>query len=655
MADQDDLNPSQEAEAVTPVEAEMRAQLEAAAKAVDIVVLPVACINEGKGAPLGMGLQRWWAQEISNAEGKAASPVFTAMAEKEGEQVPALMIYRDKWEDERALQGIERFANASKAVLAELHVDDETVVLTVRLVQVEGKALENKKEWEFKAKPAELPKALYELTAEMAAHCGLKLEEENWNDHFGTENEQAVLSFLVGLGNLSALQGNCVPASSEQLLTPLMDAINRDPEMDPAMDALHNMSDALLNAQPDEQSIPLVVQALNVAAQRRKDDPQAWHHLALVARQLGDLPAALNAFNQAFNLDPKDAALALAFIRTLRRADDSENALKVTQFAIERGNEHPAILGELGSLFIEADEHDNAEPFLRRAVEEGKVASAYGDLANVLWDRSEEGSEEVKEDRAEALKLLEQAVELDGVAKSTLDMLLDLHEDEHLEQATTLLLKCAEKFPEDPAVRTSVANMYLEGDNPEKARPHLQAILDSQNRSLDDDAFARRHLLSLDIEGFDEQYDQAVEQAQSDSAEQQQAAAKFFRSIIAKDQNFWQPHLMLALAIRSGEGDSAALSHLLNAVRLRPNEAEVHDLIAALLRKQGESRRAVEHLRAVVSLKPREIQPVVNLAACLRDANEFDDARQVCEAALQLAPDHPEFKQILDSLPESSH
>ena len=108
---------------------------------------------------------------------------------------------------------------------------------------------------------------------------------------------------------------------------------------------------------------------------------------------------------------------------------------------------------------------------------------------------------------------------------------------------------------------------------------------------------------------------------------------------------------MLALAVRDTEGDGAALSHLNDAVRLRPNDAEIRNLLAVILRKQGRAREAVEHLRAVVAINPREIEPVINLAAAMRDANLFDEARQVCQAALQMIPDHPEFKRILDSLP----
>src|SRR5690606_37032563 len=170
-------------------------------------------------------------------------------------------------------------------------------------------------------------------------------------------------------------------------------------------------------------------------------------------------------------------------------------------------------------------------------------------------------------------------------------------------------------------------------------------------RTLDDDAFARRGRLQLDVEDFDERYDEAIEQVRSGDAEAQTQAAKLMREIIAKDERFWQPHMMLALAVRQSEGDGAALAHLNNAVKLRPNDPEIRNLIAAILRKQGRPREAVEHLRVVVALNPRAVEPVIALASCMRDGNMFEEARQVCTAALQMMPNHPQFKAILDSLP----
>ncbi len=620
-----------------------------AANSIELVILPVACTNEGKGAPLAMGVQRWWAQELAARGAKAAAPVFTAMAEQDGRKVPALMVFREPWTDERAMEGIERFPNAKQGMVMDMSVSEDGIEFSARLMDRKAEGLEKVGEFSFKGDVGDLPAKMLEVLRSLAERYEVEIEHEAPKDAFGTDNTQAVTSFLVGLGNLSALQGRCVPTTAEQLLSPFMDAIGRDPNMEPAVQGLHLMVDILVRNPTDQTAIPLSLQALNIAAQKRPKDQTIFHHLASLFRQLGDLGSAVQAFNQAFNLDPTNAQVADAFIQTLRGAGDSANAMKVAQFAAERGNEDPRLFAHLGSLMIEADQFDEAEPFLRRAVEEGQIASAYGDLANVLWDRSEEDSE----DREEAMGLLRQSVDKGKLSKSTLDMLLDLHEEEGNEEATKLLLSAAEKMPGSATVQRYVATMYLDGDDPEKARPYLEKMLGMERRTLDDDAFARRGRLQLDVEDFEDAYDAAVDGVRSGEAPKMAEAAKFLRTIIAKDGRFWQPHLMLALAVRESEGDSAALAHLNNAVKLRPNDPEIRNLIAAIHRKQGRPREAVDHLRAVVALNPRDVEPVVALAATMRDANMFEDARQVCEAALKMIPNHPEFKKILDSLPKS--
>ncbi|MBL9101482.1 MAG: tetratricopeptide repeat protein [Myxococcales bacterium] len=626
-------------------------EIQQAAQTIDFVTLPVACTNEGKGAPLAMGIQRWWAQELAEAGGRAAAPVFTALHEQNGRKIPALMIFREPWTDQRALEGIQRFANAKHGLVTDMHVQEDKLQVDARMVKVEGAALETVHQWHFVGTPEELPAKLFDLQKDIAARLGLQSDTKTWQEAFGTSNIQALVSFLVGLGNLSALQGRCVPTTSDQLLSPLMDALARAPEMDAAMQALHAMTDILIGGQPDQSAIPLSVQALQIAAQRRKQDQGAWHHLALVLRRVGDVGSAVQAFQQALNLGPQNAAVAATFIDTLRSAGDLENAFKVAQFAVENGCEGPVVFAQLGSLLIENDQFDEAEPFLRRAVEEGKVPSAYGDLANVLWDSSEADPSKVKEDREEALALLAQAIELPNIAKSALDMLLDLHEEEKVERATALLLQAADRHKQNATVLRYVASMYLDGDNPPAARPYLDAMLAVPRRTLDDDAFARRAVLTLEVEDFEDRYDQAIDSVRSDDPRRQASAAKFLREIIARDPRYWQPHLMLALAVRQTEGDTSALAHLMDAVRLRPNDAEIRNLLAVILRKLGRPREAVEHLRAVVAINPRDVDPVVNLAACMRDANLFEEARQVCSAALQMIPDHPDFKRILESLP----
>lgn len=649
MAEEDDKRAQDgenEAEPMTP-------EMAQAAQSVEFVVLPVACTNEGKGAPLGMGIQRWWAQELAANGGKAAAPVFTALHENEqGQKVPALMVFREPWNDERAVDGMKRFPNAKRGLTVDLNAGEESVQYSARFFELDGDATKEIKAWSFEGSVEELPESLFNVLKELAEPLGAKIDHNSWKGAFGTANHQALVSFLVGLGNLSALQGRCVPTTSDQLLTPFVDAINRDNDMEPAVQGLHMMADILTQTPVDQSSVPLSLQALNVAAQRRPKDQSIFHHLGTLFRRLGDVGSSIQSYNQAFNLDPKNEAVTIGFIETLRAAGDGDNAFKVAQFAAEQGNDSPFLFAHLGSLMIEHDQFDEAEPFLRRAIEDGRVPSAYGDLANVLWDRA--GEDKSKEDRGEALSLLRTGIDRPQVAQSTLDMLLDLHEDEKLQEATMLLLKAADLHPDNGTVLRYAATMYLEGDDTSKARPYLDKILELQRRSLDDDAFARRGILSLEFDEFDDRYDEAIEAVRSDDPNAAGDAAKFLREVIAREPKYWQPHLMLALAVREAEGNDAALTHLMNAVKLRPNDSEIRNLIAAILRKQGRAREAVEHLRAVVALNPREIEPVVTLATCLRDANQFDEARQVCSAALQMMPNNPEFKKILDSLPPPS-
>lgn len=629
-----------------------------AAADIKLVILPFACTNEGKGAPLAMGVQRWWAQELATRGVQAAAPVFTAMADQGGREVPALMVFREPWTDERALEGINRFPNAKFGLVTDIRVDEQNIAVTSRLVERDGETeFKELGKWSWGSAADELPERMLGVLKELGGHFDTEVEETDTKSAFGTENQAALMSFLVGLGNLSALQGRCIPTTPDQLLTPFVDAINRDPGMDNAMQGLHMMTDILVNNPIDKSAIPLSLQALSVAAQKRKEDKQAWHHLATLFRRLGDAASSVQHFNQAFNIDPTDEQITTQFIDTLRAAGDGDNALKVAEFAAEKGNESPLVMARIGSMLIENDKFDEAEPFLRRAIEEGKVPTAYGDLANVLWDRSSGADDQGSEDREEAMQLLRTAVTQDGIGKSTLDMLLDLHEDDGLEEATKLLKEAAEKYSGSATVLRYVASMHLDDedddDAPAKAKEYLEKILALPRRSLDDDAFARRGLLQTTMDDFEDRYDTAMEQVRSGDAAQSAEAAKFLREVIAADEKFWQPHLMLALAVREAEGDTASLGHLLNAVKLRPNDAEIRNLIAAILRKQGRPKEAVEHLRAVVAINPRDIEPVVSLASTMRDANMFEEARQVCQAALQAAPNHPEFTAIMASLPAS--
>jgi hypothetical protein len=140
------------------------------------------------------------------------------------------------------------------------------------------------------------------------------------------------------------------------------------------------------------------------------------------------------------------------------------------------------VLAQLGSLLIENDQFDEAEPFLRRAVEEGKVPSAYGDLANVLWDIARRARQDRGGPRGGAQPCSRRRSSSRQLAKSTLDMLLDLHEEEKLEPPPACCCTAAEKHPQNATVLRYLASMYLDGDNP-RGRPPLPRRRSSPSRA----------------------------------------------------------------------------------------------------------------------------------------------------------------------------
>jgi hypothetical protein len=130
------------------------------------------------------------------------------------------------------------------------------------------------------------------------------------------------------------------PTTSEQLLSPLMDALGRAPEMDAAMQALHAMVDILIAGQPDQgrsrcrsrrsTSPPSAARATRAPG---TTSPRAAPRRRRRQRRPG-LPAGPEP-------QPANPAVAATFIDTLRAAGDLENAFKVAQFAVENGNEGP--------------------------------------------------------------------------------------------------------------------------------------------------------------------------------------------------------------------------------------------------------------------------------------------------------------------------
>jgi hypothetical protein len=93
-----------------------------------------------------------------------------------------------------------------------------------------------------------------------------------------------------------------------------------------------------------------------------------------------------------------------------------------------------------------------------------------------------------------------------------------------------------------------------------------------------------------------------------------------------------------------------AMSHLLEAVRLRPDLAPAHSALADLLYEQGRIREAIVHLTRVAELNPTSASARTRLGQALAADGQVAAAIQALEDAVRLDPNDAEARAILRSL-----
>ena len=95
--------------------------------------------------------------------------------------------------------------------------------------------------------------------------------------------------------------------------------------------------------------------------------------------------------------------------------------------------------------------------------------------------------------------------------------------------------------------------------------------------------------------------------------------------------------------LRRAEGEaSQAEHHFTEALRLRPEYAEVHNYLAILLDDMGQTERAQRHYREALRIRPEYPEAHYNFAFALEIAGQVEGAEASYREALRLRPDYPE-------------
>lgn len=183
--------------------------------------------------------------------------------------------------------------------------------------------------------------------------------------------------------------------------------------------------------------------------------------------------------------------LANAIFETSWTAEQIELAAPFISFAIERFPEDPGLLYTAGLVRVVQDRSDDAIVLFRKLVSlEPRNVAALNNLALLLSERPNE--------RKEALRLIDRAIEIAGSEPSLLDTKgTILVHDGQAPNGISILKSVANSPNPDPRYRLHLALAYRESGNSAKAKEELALALNQKVEALQLTANDRRLLSDL--------------------------------------------------------------------------------------------------------------------------------------------------------------
>ncbi len=129
-------------------------------------------------------------------------------------------------------------------------------------------------------------------------------------------------------------------------------------------------------------------------------------------------------------------------------------------------------------------------------------------------------------------------------------------------------------------------------------------------------------------------------------------AVTYFRHVLKMDPTYPEGKRNLGVALRDqgkiqGEKNNnltGAISLLLEAVELIPNDYETYQLLGVAHGQKGDTQKAIEYFRKEIELAPKNATAHYNLGIALRQAGDEAGAAASFETAKALDPNLPQFK-----------
>ncbi len=114
-----------------------------------------------------------------------------------------------------------------------------------------------------------------------------------------------------------------------------------------------------------------------------------------------------------------------------------------------------------------------------------------------------------------------------------------------------------------------------------------------------------------------------------------------------------QRHYQRGLEHEQNEQYEEAIIAFQIAIGLQPDDIEAHRALARVYCQQGRDDKAIEAYKKVLELEPSCTEALTNLGIIYREQGKLLDALIFSEEVLRLNPEHPEARQVAESICDS--
>ena len=308
--------------------------------------------------------------------------------------------------------------------------------------------------------------------------------------------------------------------------------------------------------------------------------------LGVAENQLGNLSAAVSALREALRLDPNSEAAHYNLALSLLRQEKIDEAIEQLQQVVRINPRNPTARYNLGLLL-------EGKGRFKESVEHLEAARAGRPndpavLVHLVNATFKAG------DGPRALQLARESMQVDSSGGLAAGLGALLMENGYYQEAIPPLERARTASPDSLELATTLARAYLGANRPAQAIELLSPLREREPS--------------------------------------------------------WQVRYLLGLAYISSDQPEAAAASLLEATRLKPDEAAAHYRLGTLLLKSTEragQKAGVDEIEKAINLAPHELEYYINLGRWLLDHYELEPAISLLKRAIDSVPPSVELCLML--------